>query len=75
MKAYLRAMDIILDLLIALSLITVVGSFVIGMIAFARNGSQAAETSNRFMAWRVKTQVIAVAVLLISAWARGQHSV
>ena len=66
-------MDIFLDILIGLSLITVVGSFFVGMIAFARNGSEAAAISNRFMAWRVRTQVVAVAVLLLSAWAKGQH--
>ena len=66
-------MDILLDILIGLSLLTVVGSFFVGMVAFAKNGAEAAATSNRFMAWRVKTQVVAVAVLLICAWARGQH--
>ena len=68
-------MDIVLDILIGLSLLTVVVSFFVGMVAFARNGAEAAATSNRFMAWRVKTQVIAVGVLLVSAWARGQHPV
>ena len=65
-------MDIFLDILIGLALVTVVASFFAGMIAFARNGDEAAEQSNRFMAWRVKTQVVAVGVLLLSAWARGQ---
>ncbi len=44
MNAYLGIMDIVLDILIGLSLLTVVVSFFIGMVAFARNGSEAAET-------------------------------
>lgn len=66
-------MDIVLDILIGLSLLTVVVSFFLGMVAFARNDAEAASQSNRFMSWRVKTQVVAVGVLLICAWARGQH--
>jgi hypothetical protein len=68
-------MVILLDILIGLSLLTVVVTFFLGMIAFARNGAEAAASSNRLMAWRVKTQVIAVGVLLLCAWARSQHPV
>ena len=68
-------MTIVLDVLIGLALLTVVATFFLGMIAFARNGAEAAAASNRFMSWRVKTQVIAVGVLVFCAWARSQHPV
>ncbi len=66
-------MDIFIDILIALSLIAVVGSFFLGMIAFSRNGSAAADQSNRWMSWRVRTQVISIGVLMISAWWKAAH--
>lgn len=66
-------MEILLDILIGLSLLTVVVTFFLGMVAFARNGEAAAAASNRLMSWRVKTQGIAVGVLLVCAWARSQH--
>ena len=64
-------MDILIDLLIALSLFAVVASFFLGMLAFSRNG--AGETSNRWMAWRVRTQVISIGVLMLSVWFKTSH--
>ncbi|ESQ76097.1 twin transmembrane helix small protein [Asticcacaulis sp. AC402] len=67
-------MDILLTVLIAVSLLAVVATFVIGMFAFARNGKEAGALLNRMMAWRVKTQVVAIAVLLISMWLKTRTS-
>ncbi len=67
-------MDILLDILIGLSLLAVVGSFFLGMIAFSRNGAEAASKSNSLMAWRVRTQVIAIGVLMLSVWWKATHA-
>ncbi len=66
-------MDIFIDILIGLSLIAVVGSFFLGMVAFARNGEAAAAQSNVWMAWRVRTQVISIGVLLFAGWWKAAH--
>lgn len=60
-----------LNILIALSLIVVVITFVLGMIAFSKNGEAAAKFSNRAMAWRVKTQFVAIGILVLSLWAKS----
>ncbi len=66
-------MNLVFDILIGLSILAVVGSFFAGMIAFARNGREAQAKSNRMMSWRVRTQVIAIAVLMIGMWYKSQH--
>lgn len=66
-------MDILIDILIALSLFAVVASFFLGMIAFSSNGPAAETEANGWMAWRVKTQVISIAVLMFSAWWKATH--
>lgn len=58
-------MDIIIDIAIGLSLVTVLGTFILGMLAFARNGAAAGARLNRLMAWRVRTQLIAIGVLAL----------
>lgn len=64
-------MDILIDILIALSLLAVVASFFLGMVAFSRNGT--GDSSNRWMAWRVRTQVISIGVLMLSVWWKAAH--
>ncbi len=66
-------MNIVFDILIGLSMLAVVGSFFAGMIAFARNDQEAKAKSNRMMSWRVRTQVIAIAVLMISMWYKANN--
>lgn len=66
-------MNIFFDILIGLSMLAVVGSFFAGMIAFARNGKEAHAKSNRMMSWRVRTQLIAIAVLMIGLWYKSQN--
>lgn len=66
-------MDIVIDILIGLSLLAVVGSFFFGMLAFSRPGEEAGAKSTGWMAWRVRTQVIAIAVLMIGAWWKATH--
>lgn len=64
-------MDIIADILIALSLLTVVATFFMGMLEFSKNTSK--DASSFWMAWRVKAQAIAVVVLVLSAWWWASH--
>ena len=66
-------MNIVFDILIGLSMLAVVASFFAGMIAFARNGNEAQSKSNKMMSWRVRTQFIAIAVLLIGMWYKSNH--
>jgi hypothetical protein len=62
---------VFLNILIALSLLAVVATFLMGMVAFSRNGEAAGKALNKAMAWRVKTQLIAILVLVISLWAKS----
>ena len=66
-------MNIFFDIVIALALLAVLATFVLGMVAFSKNGSEAGAKLNRMMAWRVRTQVIAIVLLLISMWWKSQH--
>ena len=60
----------VLNILIALSLIVVVVTFLMGMVGFSRNGEAAGAALNKAMAWRVKTQLVAIGVLMLSLWAK-----
>ena len=60
-----------LNILIALSLVAVLVTFLMGMVAFSRNGEAAGKALNRAMAWRVKTQLVAILVLCVSLWAKS----
>jgi hypothetical protein len=64
-------MDIFLDILIGLSMLAVVGSLFMGMLAFSKNAS--GDRSSAWMAWRVRTQVIAIGVLMLSVWWKASH--
>lgn len=64
-------MDLFIDVLIGLSMLAVVGSFFLGMLSFSRNG--AGERSNTWMAWRVRTQVVSIGILMFSLWWKASH--
>ena len=66
-------MGIFIDIMIGLSLLAVLGSLFMGLIALARGGEYGAANSNRFMQWRVKTQAVAIILLLIGFWYKSQH--
>ena len=66
-------MGIFIDSLIALSLLAVLGSLFMGLITLARGGDYAAANSNRFMQWRVKTQAVAIELLLMGFWIKATH--
>jgi hypothetical protein len=64
-------MDIIVDIAIGLSLLVVLLTFILGMFAFAKNGQAAG--LNKLMAWRVRTQLIAIVVLALGMLAKTHH--
>lgn len=66
-------MTVIIYMLIAASMIAVVGSLGIGLIGFSRGGVLNSRLGNRMMAWRVKTQAIAVVVLMFGCWWISAH--
>jgi hypothetical protein len=66
-------MDIVIDIAIGLSLLVVLVTFILGMFAFARNDSQAGARLNRIMAWRVRTQLIAILVLAAGVLLKAHH--
>ena len=66
-------MGIFIDILIALALLAVLGSLFMGLVTLARGGEYAAANSNRFMQWRVKTQAVAIVLLLLGFWYKATH--
>ena len=66
-------MAIVIYILIALSLLTVLGALGLGLYGFTRGGELNSRWGNRLMRWRVKFHVIAVGVLMFGAWWVGAH--
>lgn len=66
-------MDILIDIAIGVSLLVVLATFILGMFAFAQNGREAGARLNRLMAWRVRTQLIAIAVLAAGVLLKAHH--
>ena len=66
-------MGIFIDILIALAMLAVLGSLFMGLVAMARGGEYAQANSNRFMPWRVKTQAVAIVLLIIGFWYKATH--
>ncbi len=65
-------MDIFFDVAIGVSLLVVLVTFILGMFAFGRNGPEAGARLNRLMAWRVRTQIIAIIVLAVGMLAKSR---
>jgi hypothetical protein len=57
-------MEIVLDVLLGLALLSVVGVLVTGLAGFVIGGEFNRKYGNKLMQWRVATQAIAVLVLL-----------
>ena len=66
-------MGIFIDVLILVSMLAVLGSLMMGMVAMARGGDYAAANSNKFMRWRVITQAVAVVMLIIGFIYKASH--
>lgn len=59
-------MDVIVNIAIGLSLLVVLATFIMGMFAFAQNGKEAGARLNKAMEWRVRTQIVAIGILILS---------
>ncbi|MBE7219776.1 MAG: HIG1 domain-containing protein [Caulobacteraceae bacterium] len=61
-----------LYVLAALSLLVTLATLGLGLYGFARGGELNNRWGNRLMGWRVKTQAISIAVLMLCAWRISQ---
>lgn len=66
-------MTFIVYALIVLSMLVVLVTLGVGLAGFTRGGDFNSRWGNKLMAWRVKTQAVAIAVLLIGCWWVGAH--
>ena len=66
-------MAVVIYILIALSLLAVLATLGLGLYGFTRGGELNSRWGNRLMGWRVKTQAIAVGVLMFGAWWVSAH--
>ena len=66
-------MGTLINILICLSMAAVVGSLGMGVYSLLRGGDYALQNSNKFMQWRVKTQAVAIGLLLIGFWYKASH--
>ncbi len=66
-------MTVIIYMLIAASMAAVLGSLILGLFGFTRGGDMNSRLGNRMMGWRVKTQAVAIAVLLFGCWWISAH--
>ena len=66
-------MTFIIYMLIAASMVAVLGSLGLGLFGFTRGGEINSRLGARMMAWRVKTQAVAIAVLMFGCWWISAH--
>ena len=59
-----------LNILMALALLTVLGTLILGMINLTKTGEEALLKSNKLMRIRIVAQGAAIAVLFIAIWAK-----
>jgi cytochrome bd-type quinol oxidase subunit 2 len=60
-------------ILSGLSVIVVVGTLFAGIAVMAKGGATAAKWSNVLMRYRILTQLVAIAILMLSAYMLRQH--
>lgn len=69
----MRGMDVVINILIALSLFAVLIPLGWGLYAMARGGKYDRARSTRLMGWRVKLQAVAILMLCIGFWYKETH--
>ncbi len=63
------------DPLLIIALVACLGVLVIlllGINAFRKGGAEGAKQSNKFMRWRLIAQFVAVVLIMVFVWVRGQ---
>ena len=68
-----RRWYIISAILIAVSLLVVLGTLGLGIVSVARGGDFNRKWGNRFMRWRVTAQAISIGIILFGFWYTGAH--
>ena len=66
-------MEIFINIMITLALLTVLVSLGLGVFSLARGGAFNEKWGNRFMRWRVTSQAVAIGVLLLGFWWKATH--
>ena len=62
----------ILNIIMALALLTVLGTLVMGMLNMRKTGAEARMKSNKLMRLRVLSQAIAVGILFLTLYLKSQ---
>jgi len=62
------------NIIIALALLTVLGTLVLGMLNMRKTGEEARMNSNKLMRYRVFAQAVAVGVLFLMLYLRSKGS-
>lgn len=57
-----------LNILMALALLTVLGTLILGMLNMRNTGEEARQKSNTLMRWRVGSQLVAFAILALAIY-------
>lgn len=58
--------------LIAIACVATLAILALGIGGFAKGGEDRGKKSNRLMRWRIAAQFVAVALIAIFVWLRGQ---
>ncbi len=66
-------MDIIIDILIGLSMATVLGCLGLGLYGMAKGGDYNRKSANKFMRWRVWAQTVSVGLLMLGLAYKTTH--
>lgn len=66
-------MGTFINILIVLSLLSVLVTLGAGIYSMVRGGEFNERHGNRLMGWRVKLQAVAIGVLVIGFWYKSQH--
>jgi hypothetical protein len=66
-------MQVVIYILIAVSLLVVLGTLGLGVVSVARGGEFNRRWGNRFMRWRVTAQAVSIAVILFGFWYTSAH--
>ena len=61
-----------LNIVVALALLVVLGTLVLGMLNMAKTGQAAREKSNKLMRYRVFAQAIAVGALFLALYLKSK---
>ncbi|MEA1649228.1 twin transmembrane helix small protein [Nitrospirillum sp. BR 11164] len=56
------------------TMLAVLGTLILGLFTMARGGDKAGTTGNRLMWWRIRLQILAVVLFILTAFALGHHA-